>query len=80
MGSNAFFQLFTMTFTWIGLLAHVSSLFYFQASYGTETSSSQLANKCMTFVYISYEIPNQGIQTISQLCIDSFMCCETSAV
>ena len=64
---------------WIGHLAHLSSAFCFQASYGTETSSSQLANRSMTSVNISFEIPNQGIQTISQLWLNNLHVCKTSA-
>lgn len=75
MGSNASFQLFmTEEFMWIGPLAHDSSAFHFQASYGTKTSNSQLANRSMTSVNISFEIPNEGIQTISQLLFRQFMC------
>lgn len=60
-------------FTWIGPLIHLSSAFYFQPGYGTETSSSQLANRFMTFVNITFEIPNQGIQTHAAM-PRQFMC------
>lgn len=64
---------------WIDCLAHLSLAFLFQAGYGTETSSSQLANQSMTLVNIGFEIPNQGIQSISQLCLDNLCACKTFA-